>query len=290
MEGIFLSRMLFAKINFNGEIYNIYDNEKLFSELITEMALKINSDDIIIDDEKNVKFSSIIKENINGDEIIKGRIVAFYAGSEISYDLKEDRIVAKPNPTKAQYSTFYFNVDKQLIGFVPVAGFSEKQFIHRLELLIKECSGIDVIIILETDIALLRHKLTKLTEPKKIHAKIIPPNGDKDLFEELLDIESQELKETNVKQIDISLSSRKQVLNIGTSLINKFIKAAELGYALFSAEGKDIEGQPYKIKSNEDALFEKQLSSDSRDSIPDVEYLAKEGINELLLQKSERNR
>src|SRR5665648_1128190 len=109
-----MSTMYFAKLNFNSEIYKVYEDGSILTEFLNKVFLNLTDKVAHIDDKgKKTKFITLLKDE-NGTWI-SGRIVLIAPGTNVSYDEVKDDIVETHDKNGANYVTFYFDLSLSLI-------------------------------------------------------------------------------------------------------------------------------------------------------------------------------
>lgn len=281
-----MPRVYFAKFNFNEEIYEIYSDENRRQQLLFKLYDGINNDVELRDSDGTFKFISLDKNPDN--YVVNGRIVLYAPGVHTSYDDKDDDVIERIDDKMAQYVTFSFDVEREIIGFVPKRDFGRKQFIDKLTQLIEKCCDVgEVKIFLETDLKQLQERLKVFSFVKEVNLKVIPPNGDRDDFAALMGSNAEQIKNTNATKFQMNfMGTAKKGINIGAAYIQKWIGAITRGYGEMVVTGKNQSKEDVTINSNDDAPFVRPITHNAKNSIPEVAEKTRAGISELLALKA----
>ncbi len=280
-----MSRIHYAKFNFNEDIYKIYDNDELREEFLYKVFSGIDSKLSIKDKDGTFKFISLHK---NSDEyIINGRVVLYAPGTHISYNQDKDDVNEVKDDKMAQYITFSFHVRKEIVGFVPKRNFGKNQFVEKFSRLVEGmCEIGEVKMYLETDLKELQEKLKVFSFVKSVDVRVIPPNSDRDDFAALMGSNAEQIKETKATKFEMSfMGTAKKGINIASTYIQKWIGAITRGYGEMSVKGENSSHDEIIVHSKTDALFTRPIHNNSKDSIPDVAEKTRAGISELLALK-----
>ncbi|MBF7081868.1 DUF4747 family protein [Desulfallas sp. Bu1-1] len=281
-----MSTMYFAKLNFNSQIYEVYDDESLKEKLLNQIFQDLSEKVIYIEENKKYKFITLEKNT--SDFSITGRIVLVSPGVNISYDEVKDDVIEQFNENNATYVTFYFDLKTEEIAFVPKRDFGHQMFISMFKTLLEKCvPDIEVELYLEKNINQLREKIMKFANISIVDINIVPPNGDKEDFDALFSTKSDEIKETWATKFSIRLGgTAKKGINIASKYLNKMIVAVSKGYGEMKVTGKDNEGVRTVLTSSEEAPFTKSIPDLHKDSLSEIPNYAKSGIAELTTAKS----
>lgn len=281
-----MSRVYFAKFNVNEHIYKVYENQGLLNELLNKMYREINNEVKLVDNDGTYKFINLDK---NLDKlVINGRIVLYAPGIHSSYDDIEDNIVEEQDDKKATYITFSFDVQREIIGFVPKFNFGRKKFMEKFKDLVEACCDIgEVELFLENDSELLDEKLKVLSHTKEIDVRLIPPNGDKEEFKALFGLDSEELRKTDGTRFTFVIAgTAKKGVDISSKYISRFIKGVRLGYGKLKVKGKNSTGEDITINSEDDTPFTRPIADHNKDSIPAIQEKTRAGSVKLLATKA----
>ncbi|MFG0217251.1 hypothetical protein ACFU8X_29800, partial [Brevibacillus porteri] len=126
-----MADVYFAKFNINEEIYEVYSDSTLRDKLLLKLYSSLVTNFSINDKDGTYKFTTLDK---NPDTlVINGRLVKYGPGTHVSYDENADDIIETLDEKKAAYVTFSFDVQNEIIGFVPKRDFGFKQFLQRFK-------------------------------------------------------------------------------------------------------------------------------------------------------------
>lgn len=280
-----MPRVYFAKFNFNEEIYNIYSDEKKRAELLFKLYDGISTNVSLRDSDGTFKFITLDKDPEKF--VINGRVVLYAPGVHASYNQVEDDVTEIKDEKMAQYVTFSFNIEKEIIGFVPKRLFGRNQFIEKFTQLLEACCDIgEVKIYVESDLKKLQERLKVFSFVKEVNVKVIPPNGDKEDFAALMGSNADQIKETNATKFQMNFAgTAKKGLNIAAAYIQKWIGAVTRGYGEMIVSGKNQSKEDVTVNSKDDAPFTRPISANAKDSIPEIMEKTRAGISELLILK-----
>ncbi|MBJ7963039.1 MULTISPECIES: hypothetical protein [Bacillus] len=286
-----MSTIYFAKFNINEKIYEVYDEKENLDELLTKVFLGMKTDVELgeVRRKKNVNFKFITLNKDPDKFTVNGRLVAYAPGVHVSYDEEKDDVVETKDNKKAAYVTFYFDVRRETIGFVPKNDFGRKMFIDRFKKLIEELVPDvgEVEIVLEKDRQILDEKLRLINHVDEISINLIPPNNDKKLFEALFGINSDDLTDTGGSKYTFNIKgTTKKGLNLGSTFIKNLVNGVIVGYGNLIARGKNTSGEPVNVNSEDEALFTKGITDINKDNIPEISEKSERGIVNLAVMKA----
>ncbi|MCB4844102.1 hypothetical protein LHW04_03370 [Bacillus tropicus] len=286
-----MSTIYFAKFNINEKIYEVYDGKENLDELLTKVFLGMETDVELseVRRKKNVNFKFITLNKDADKFTVSGRLVAYAPGVHVSYDEEKDDVVETQDNKKATYVTFYFDVRKETIGFVPKNDFGRKMFIERFKMLIEKLVPEvgEVEIILEKDSQILDEKLQLINHVDEISIDLIPPNNDKKLFESLFGINSDDLTETGGSTYSFKIKgTAKKGLNLASKFVENLVKGVIVGYGKLLARGQNRSGDPIQVNSEEQALYTKGIADINKDNIPEISEKSRAGIVRLATMKA----
>ncbi|PGE08334.1 hypothetical protein COM64_31210 [Bacillus toyonensis] len=286
-----MSTIYFAKFNINEKIYEVYDGKVNLDELLTKVFLGMQTDVELgeIRRKKNVNFKFITLNKDPDKLTVNGRLVAYAPGVHVSYDEEKDDVVETQDNKKATYVTFYFDVRRETIGFVPKNDFGRKMFIERFKKLIEELVPDvgEVEIVPEKDRQILDEKLKLINHVDEISINLIPPNNDKKLFESLFGMNSDDLTDTGGSKYTFNIKgTTKKGLNLGSTFIKNLVNGVIVGYGNLVARGKNTSGEPVNVNSEDEALYTKGIADINKDSIPEISEKSRSGIVNLAVMKA----
>lgn len=278
----------FAKFNINEKIYSVYKKQEQLTVLLNKIFLGLNTKvelrDSQIKKEVNYKFITLDKK----EGVINGRLVAYAPGTHVSYDEERDDVVETEDNKKATYITFCFDINKEIIGFVPKNDFGRNQFIERFKNLVEKMVPEigEVEIYMENDKKALDEKLKSLNFVKDISVELIPPNNDKELFEILFNTKPEELSDTRGTKFIFKIrGTAKEGINIASNYIKRITLGVSIGYGKLIAIGKNRSKEDITIKSDKHALYTRGIAEHNKDSIPQIEEKTRAGAAELQMLK-----
>ncbi len=286
-----MSTIYFAKFNINEKIYEVYDGKENLDELLTKVFLGMKTDVELseIRRKKDVNFKFITLDKDAEKFTVNGRLVAYAPGVHVSYDEEKDDVVETKDSKKATYVTFYFDVRREAIGFVPKNDFGRKMFIERFKMLIENLVPEvgEVELVLEKDSQILDEKLQLINHVDEISIDLIPPNNDKELFESLFGINSDDLADTGGSKYSFKIKgTTKKGLNLASTFVKNLVNGVIVGYGTLFARGKNTSGDPIQVNSEEQALYTKGIIDINKDNIPEISEKSKTGIVRLATMKA----
>lgn len=279
-----------AKFNFNEKIHRLRNGEEDIDDLLELVFTKINQE-VKVEDSKDAeityKFVSLFHDQQN--YVLNGTIVKYYDGTNSEYDEKNDEVLDKPAPNKADYVSFSFDIKKEIIGFVPKQTFSKEAFIKYFTLLVEKCVPEigRIAIILVNDAGKLDEKFKRIKVLREIEVDIIPTNGDKKSIGDIVDILGDDVKDTNAQHLKMKLAGTyKEPLIKSSKLVKEFVNIAKNAYANLKAIGRDEQGNPYKVDSEKDTLLVRPINDSSRNSLTAIAELTEETGKIYIAQKT----
>ncbi|HZK56276.1 MAG TPA: hypothetical protein VFC84_19135 [Desulfosporosinus sp.] len=278
--------MYFAKLNFNSEIYKVYEDGSILTEFLNKVFLNLTDKVAHIDDKgKKTKFITLLKDE-NGTWI-SGRIVLIAPGTNVSYDEVKDDIVETHDKNGANYVTFYFDLSREIIAFIPKRSFGHVMFVNAFKTLLELCvKDVAVEIFLEKNIHILKEKIYNLDSVQIVEIDIVPPNGDKEDFEALFGTKAEEIKETKATKFAITLAAPAKIsIDVKSKYIDRLIMAVSKGFGKMVVRGKDKVGTKATVTSDKDAPFNRPVPDLDKDDLIEFPVYAKSGITELMAHK-----
>lgn len=281
-----MSTVYFAKFNINEKIYDVYEKKESLDELLSIIYQGMSSDleltEVVKKKEVNYKFIQLNKDPET--LVVNGRIVAFAPGTHITYNREKDDVIETSDDSKATYITFSFDIKSETIGFVPKFDFGRKQFLDRFKSLIEKSIPEvgEVEIFLETDLQALNEKIEKFKHIDEVSLSLIPPNNDKELFEELFGIEPEKLNKTGGTKFLLQIKgTAKKGLDITSEYLKNLIKGVSLGYGYITLKGRNTSDEDLNVKSDKDAPYIKGINDNNKDSMPAIEEKTRAGVSQL---------
>jgi hypothetical protein len=278
-----VSTMYFAKLNFNSEIYDVYENGALLTDFLNKVFTGL-TEKVTFDDDKGRRFKFITLIKDEKGSWISGRLVLIAPGTVISYDPEKDDVIESYNKNGASYVTFYFDISKESIAFVPKRTFGHVMFIEMFKKLIELCViDANVEIFLEKNIHMLREKIYKFKSVQTIEIDIVPPNGDKEDFEALFGTKADEIKETKATKFKINLAAPIKIgIDVKAKYIDRLIKAVSKGFGEMVVKGKNQANADQTLKSDKDAPYTMPIADMNKDNLVEFPIYARAGISELM--------
>ncbi|CDQ17956.1 hypothetical protein [Halobacillus karajensis] len=284
-----ISTVYFAKFNINEKIYDVYEGKESLNKLLESIYNGINTDTELKENVKkkdiNYKFITLDKKD---QMVISGRLVAYAPGTHVSYDDEKDDVVETKDNKKATYVTFTFDVRREIIGFVPKFDFGYKQFIDRfanlVEEMVKEVGEVELV--LEQDRQKLQKRLDQFHIVKDMRVDLVPPNNDKKLFKRLYGLDPEDINETGGTRFMMQFKgTAKKGIDLASSFAKNLILGVTIGYGRMIVEGENRSHEPYRVKSDKDALFTRPINSHNKENINAIEEKTRSGITILMAEK-----
>lgn len=276
-----LSKMYFAKMNVNEDIYEVYNDKRELTKLLVLIFEGITPKPDFYDEKGGrTKFFDL---NISSEGMkVTGRLGYIKPGVHSSYDPETDSAIDTKDNNKIEYITFYFDVDEEMLAYVvnPILG--RKKVPESFAKLIKKGSGIGVEFSIEANVNTIRADIKRYERIGKLHVKLLPPNGDKDDFNKLMGLTLEDVEESNATKVNQEFQTqRKAGINPNSKLVQNFIDGAGLGYAEISLTGKDQHGENLELNSSENAPFTRSVDSDKTKNINTITDIGKAGIYDI---------
>lgn len=104
-----MAYLYFCKVNVNDEIYAVYENGKMVSDIIDQLILRVNTDvqNDVPDKKETIKFITLTPDIER--RYISGRLVKIFTDDLQVYNEFTDDIEALPRDKLARVCTFYFD-------------------------------------------------------------------------------------------------------------------------------------------------------------------------------------
>lgn len=286
-----MANLYTAKFNINEKIYKVYEGEENLDNLLTLIFNGLNQDKRVRDEQdENIQYKFVDLHHDEKDMIVNGTVVKIYDGVNSTYNEKDDTVVDEEATNKADYVSFSFDVRKEIIGFVPKLTFSKESFLKYFTQLVEKCVpdvGV-VVLILVTDAGLIEEKFKRMTILKELEVQIIPQNGDKQSFNDIIDILGDDVKNANAQRLGITLKGTiREPLVKGAKIVTELKGIALKGYAKLKAIGRDALGDDYIIDSEKDTLLKRRIRDDNRNSLTEIAELTKETAKVYTRQKAQ---
>lgn len=278
-----MSTMYFAKMNFNSEIYDVYEDGALLTDFLNKVFNSL-TEKVTLKDDKDRKFKFITLIKDDRGSWISGRIVLIAPDTVITYDPDKDDIIESYNKNGASYITFYFDIARESIAFVPKRNFGHVMFIEMFKKLVELCvENVSVEIYLEKNIHVLREKIYNFKSVQIVEIDIVPPNGDKDDFDALFGTKADEIKETKATKFKINLAAPAKIgINVKSKYIDRLIRAVSKGFGEMVVRGKNQANADQTLKSDKDAPYTIAIDDKNKDNLVEFPTYARAGISELI--------
>lgn len=282
-----MAYLYFAKLNVNNDIFKVYNGEEDIEKILNKLIVRINSKKILSlpKNKEYIKFialtSSIEKR------FVRGRLIKIFEDDFQMYNSKTDDLEELPQSALARTSTFYCDVQHELIAFTVGKYFSPKQFCDYFEQLINQCTeegNFNVTLLKDTDS--FEEKVKKFSKITSVTFKIVPKNPCYDEFDKLYaNLESMESMQANRLEVTYTANNKNnQGINLNNDYFKNFKKSLELGYIKSTVTGLIAGVTKGKVFSDQDAPKRFIIPNNDQTSIPNVHEHAKTFIPQILLK------
>lgn len=297
---IVMATMYFAKININKEIYEVYKKQenynKILNKLIEEdwqkskiVEQKLNTDR---DDSEREIYKFINIDRISDKSYLVGRLINVFKDEIAIYDEKKDNISSMDQEKLSRAIPFYFDWKNEMVAFIPTQKFKRQRFLKYFELLINDIYGENQFsVYIMNNASDFKKQLRTLNTVSKIEITLIPPNSNKDEFDDLFPKDGDELKETGGTKFHQEIyapESRKKGLNMDAKLVKRSVEGIAKGFGVFTATGKTTDDKKKTISSDSEAPYKKNIKYSPGDSLNEVADYGKNGIEEILISNIEK--
>lgn len=265
-----------SKVNFNSNIYNVYNKEIQLKSILDEVFEKLS------ENYSYIKHTVSIYEDLSGQEI-KRKVTEEYIFSDLEKDNENkvitgniirikpkfveeyDRNIRKNVLKRREESVsiyFYFDVYRELIGFCTRNKFGHSQFNDAFkELLEKNVEKYGFEVFLKKDKRMLEEKISRFKRVDKVVATIIPPNPNNDEVEDLIN-DSSDYKDANIKKVKLEYESSPQSdegLDMKALAMKRLIMSASYGYGDLNIHGRTEDNTYEVLRTNKDAAVVTQI-------------------------------
>lgn len=282
-----MAYLYFAKVNVNNDIFKVYKGEEDIDRLLDKLIINVNSDDkISLPKNKGyIKFITLIT-NVE-KRFISGRLIRIFEDDIQMYNIETDDVEDLPQDKLARTSTFFFDVQHELIGFTTGKYFGPKQFCDYFELLINSCTENEAFsVILQKDPDSFIERVKRFSKISTIKFRIVPKNPCQDEFDNwYANPDSIESVEANQLEITYSANNKNERgLNFDNDYIKNILKGLSNGYINGSVSGLMPGGVKATVSSDTDAPRRYTIPDKDKTSIPNVHEHAKAFIPQVLLK------
>lgn len=133
-----MANLYFAKINVNGEIYKVYNDELSIDSIIDKLIVNISTEKSIVlpDNKGQIKFITLI--NNLDKRSVSGRLISIFQDDIQIYEKSKDDVIDLTNKDLARTCTFFFDGKSEIVGFTTGRYFGISQFCKYFEELLNE--------------------------------------------------------------------------------------------------------------------------------------------------------
>lgn len=282
-----MSKLFFAKMNINADIYDVYNDVKSLDDLLKKVYIGVNNKTIIYDD-KGGRYKFFDLDLYEDNSRISGRLGFIKKGIHSTYDPDKDTAIDKEDNNKIEYITFYLDVYNEMLAFTVTPSLTKKKVLDTFSKLIKESSDIGVVFVLETDIRKLESEIKKMKILRRVSLNLVPPNGDKDQFGRLFSLNANTVAGSGATQLKQSYGTlKKEGLNKDSELISNAIDGITLGYADGKFEGKDFQEENFEINTEDDTPYSRYIRDNQNKDKSVISEKGRAGIVDLLAYKAQ---
>lgn len=172
-----MPNMYFAKININQDIYTVYKDSSAKDRIIDNLLEKNWQEKYHIETVKDkftkgynnitYKFINIDKQYDSG--FVVGLLIMIFQDELSLYDKDTDDIKDLSESMLSRAVPFYFDINSEIVAFVPAKNFSWKKFIKEFKELINLTYGEDMFaVFIKNNAGSLRRKIQTLMKVRKI--------------------------------------------------------------------------------------------------------------------------
>lgn len=268
-----------SKVNLNSKIYKVYDKKLSLSNVLKEIFIKLNDEKTYEPEvvktydtnegKKRVRtkeiycFNSLEKDYEN--RVIEGKIIRRYPHYQEKYN-EETKDITNAEVEESSNIYFYFDVDKEYIGFCTRTKFGYNQFNEAFKNLLEiHMNEYGFEVFLKKDREKFIKELQCFERVDKVVATLIPPNANEDDIEELKnDSEVVNYKEANITKAKVEYSVSKfseNGLNMQSKILKDAVKQVSLGYGDMNVHGKK-EGKEHVVRSNCEGALTSYISDE----------------------------
>jgi len=303
--------LYYSKINVNSNIFSVYEGEISIQDImnsvykslddkkeykkteISEFYDKENRQMRSVELTEIYNFSELNKSKVNDKKFITGKLVRRYPVFSEKFDEKSR--VSKPVvlDDNSISTSFYFDLESEIICFFVRNKFGYKQFNHAFQnLLDTHIVDVGFEVILLTDPYKAQERLKMLHKVRKIKSTIIPPNANEEALQELYDRNTEQLKQGNItRQTSIFESNKKSEkgLNVHSPVVKETLEVSEVymqkGYGKLEVEGESKDGTTFRYDSEKDSPYNTSIAEDDKDDFRKLIKSAQKGIKLFLARK-----
>ena len=276
--------MYFAKVSINSDVYNIYEDHMAKDRILDSLFFAIDQEkNVQMEDEELVKFIHIDKDI--DKRFIAGRVVKIFEDEIQIYDKTSDDVAPLPTKALARSITFFFDLRSEIVAFTTTKTISKNKFIRYFSALINSYSqDVEFELFLKHNSDILNEHIKRFKHVSNVDFTLIPPNGNKDAFDDLFAKNGDEIQEMGATKIQQSFSVSKKGagMNMNSTLMQRIIKGIANGFGKISITGKNAAGEEYTITSEKEAPQKRYIPNNVKDSIPAIKEYGHDGIVQLL--------
>lgn len=282
-----MAYLYFAKVNINNDIFKVYKGEEDVDEVLNKLIRNINNKAKIMlpKNKGHIKFISLTTDIEK--RFISGRLIRIFEDDIQMYNLAKDDVEELPQDKLARASTFFFDVQHELIGFTTGKYFGPKQFCDYFEQLINLCTDEGTFnVTLQKDEDSFDERIKRFSKISSIRFKIVPKNPCKDEFNSIY-ANPDSIESVEANQLDITYSANnknERGLNLNNDYIKNLFKGLGIGYLSAFVSGLMPGGIKATIVSDKDTPRRFSIPDKDKTSIPSVHEHAKAFIPQILLK------
>lgn len=282
-----MAYLYFAKLNVNNNIFKVYNSEDDIENVLNKLIVNINNKEILSLPKNKGYIKFIALTSSIEQRFVSGRLIKIFEDDLQMYNSETDDLEDLPQSTLARNSTFYFDVQHELIAFTVGKYFSPKQFCDYFEQLINQCTeegSFNVTLLKDTDS--FEEKVKRFSKIISVTFKIVPKNPCHDEFDNLYaNPESMESMQATGLEVTYTANNKNnQGLNLNNDYFKNLKKGLELGYIKSRVIGLIAGVTKGKVYSEQDTPKRFIIPNNDQTSIPNVHEHAKAFIPQILLK------
>lgn len=304
--------LYYSKVNVNSNIFSVYEGDisiqdimdTIYKTLDDKKEFKITDFREFYDKERGgqlrtveltevYNFSELNKSQRKGEKFITGKLVRRYPVSSEKFDEKSRVSIPVFYPDNSISTSFYFDLESEIICFFVRNKFGYKQFNHAFQnLLDTHIESVGFQVFLLPDPYKAQERLKMLHKVRKIKSTIIPPNANEEALQELFDRNTEQLKLGNItRKTSIFESNKKSEkgLNVHSKELKETLDVSEVymqkGYGKLEVEGESKDGTTFRYDSEKDSPYNTSIADDDKDNFGKLIKSAQLGIKLFLAKK-----
>lgn len=281
--------MYFAKININRDIYEVYGEQRDYQKELYRIYEAIN-EEVSVDVEGPESFGAMYTfASVNKDPdklYITGRLIRVEPGANTTFDRTKHDVIDTFDENKASYITFFVDISTEIIGFVAKRDFGFRMFLSAFSRLLSRAANTEYEVYLISDKREFKSKVSGFRTIQSMTITAVPPNNDKELFDDLFGISRADAKAIGLGKLKESLHPRdKDGLHVTDQLWQK-VDYSITGGGTTSVRGISIDSdEPVTISSDEDAPYKKAIQDDDKDNQEAIRFHGEQEVGKIIAMR-----